>query len=88
MRPGISPNCVSSGVATVAAMVCGLVPADQLKAAMNFVRSRSSIAPPPFVHSIADHADKLRIAYVSADYRQHAVGFAIAELLERHDRTH
>lgn len=29
---------------------------------------------------------KIRVAYVSADFRQHAVGFLVAELIERHDR--
>lgn len=29
---------------------------------------------------------KIRIAYLSADFREHAVAYCIAELLERHDR--
>ena len=44
---------------------------------------RPSIRTRPLVAE----ADKLRIAYLSADFRQHPVGVAIAELLERHDRT-
>jgi protein O-GlcNAc transferase len=33
-----------------------------------------------------DH-DRIRIAYVSADFRTHPVGFQLIELLERHDRS-
>jgi protein O-GlcNAc transferase len=31
--------------------------------------------------------DRIRLAYVSADFRAHAVGFQLVELLERHDRS-
>jgi predicted O-linked N-acetylglucosamine transferase (SPINDLY family) len=31
--------------------------------------------------------DRIRLAYVSADFRDHPVGFLLAGLLERHDRT-
>ena len=31
--------------------------------------------------------EKIRVAYVSSDFREHAVAYCIAELLERHDRT-
>lgn len=31
--------------------------------------------------------DRIRLAYVSADFREHAVAFQIAPLMERHDRS-
>lgn len=31
--------------------------------------------------------DRIRLAYVSADFRDHPVGFQLARLLERHDRS-
>jgi len=31
--------------------------------------------------------DRIRLAYVSADFREHAVAFKLAPLVERHDRT-
>jgi protein O-GlcNAc transferase len=31
--------------------------------------------------------DRIRVAYLSADYREHPVSFLIAGLIERHDRT-
>jgi protein O-GlcNAc transferase len=36
----------------------------------------------------AAKSDKLRVAYVSADFRGHAVATSIVELLERHDHSH
>jgi predicted O-linked N-acetylglucosamine transferase (SPINDLY family) len=44
-------------------------------------------APKPFIHSTTIQPGKLRIAYLSADFRQHPVGVAIAELFEGHDKT-
>ena len=32
--------------------------------------------------------DKVRIAYLSADFHQHATAFLMAELFEAHDRSH
>jgi protein O-GlcNAc transferase len=60
---------------------------DQLKAARNLTRDVVAGAPQSFVHSNVMSADKLRIAYLSSDFRHHAVGVAIAELFEHHDRT-
>ena len=34
-----------------------------------------------------EHSGKLRVAYLSSDFRQHPVGLAIVELLERHDHA-
>jgi protein O-GlcNAc transferase len=65
----------------------GLNPHEQLQSASRYIRTRISGTPKPFVHSNAIPTDKLRIAYLSSDFRQHPVGVAIAELLERHDNT-
>jgi protein O-GlcNAc transferase len=62
-------------------------PAVRLNAARNCVRIYTPVAKVPFVHSTLAKVDKLRIAYVSSDFRQHAVGLAAVELLERHDKT-
>ncbi len=69
------------------AVVLDLSPLDQLNAARNQFRSRQPRAPKPCGRSSSLRSDKLRIAYVSADVRQHAVAYAIVELLERHDRS-
>jgi protein O-GlcNAc transferase len=65
----------------------GLHPLEQLKSASRYVRTRIPEAPKPFIHSTAVPVDRLRIAYLSSDFRQHPVGVTIAELLERHDKT-
>jgi predicted O-linked N-acetylglucosamine transferase (SPINDLY family) len=65
----------------------GLRPREQFEAALHFVRTKVPAAPKRFIHKAATPPDKLRIAYVSSDFRQHPVGTAIAELIESHDRT-
>jgi protein O-GlcNAc transferase len=65
----------------------GLEPSVRLAAAKTCIRVFSPVAKSPFVHTTRTEADKLRIAYVSGDFRQHPVGVAAVELLERHDRT-
>ncbi len=44
-------------------------------------------APPSSIHGGArQRHDKARIAYLSADFHEHATSYLIAELFERHDR--
>lgn len=31
--------------------------------------------------------DRIRVAYLSADFHEHAVAYLVAELFERHDRS-
>jgi len=61
-------------------------PAIQLRCARNFTRQIKLDQPIPVRATSTNHA-KLKIAYLSADFRNHAVGRAIAELFELHDRT-
>ncbi|MEP6656008.1 MAG: tetratricopeptide repeat protein [Betaproteobacteria bacterium] len=44
-------------------------------------------APSPPMR-IRDRGHKLRVGYVSSDFRMHAVSFLATEVWERHDRTH
>jgi len=65
----------------------GSAPSLQLEAARSSIADRvASTAPPPHGRSI-HHRDRLRIAYLSADFRQHAVACLVAGLIERHDRA-
>jgi predicted O-linked N-acetylglucosamine transferase (SPINDLY family) len=61
-------------------------PAADLKSARSYVRA---MAPSSFERR--DHAripaDKVHIAYLSADFRNHPVAHQIAGLVEQHDRT-
>ena len=65
----------------------GLEPSVRLDAARTCIRVFSPLAKPNFVHPICTEVGKLRIAYVSGDFRQHPVGVAAVELIERHDRA-
>jgi protein O-GlcNAc transferase len=61
-------------------------PADVLTAAK--VRSAAYSGPPmASSKSAAREGDKIRVAYLSADMREHAVAYLISELIERHDRS-
>ena len=68
------------------AVAFGLAPSEQLQAARTFLGNGSQAAPASR-HGALAGSDKLRIAYVSSDFRQHAVAHAIIDLLERHDRS-
>jgi protein O-GlcNAc transferase len=65
----------------------GSDPSLQLECAREFI-SNSALAPDraPWKKEIRRH-EKIRIAYLSADFRQHAVAFLLAELIELHDRA-
>ncbi len=63
-----------------------VTPAIQLRCAQSWVaeKTRGLQTPSNFE---AHHRDRLRIAYLSADFRVHAVAMLIAELFELHDRS-
>jgi protein O-GlcNAc transferase len=62
-------------------------PALQLQCARHFVENMIS-AVPPLVRSEQRWChDKLRIAYVSSDFRSHAIAHLMAGLFEQHDRS-
>src|SRR6185437_2147275 len=42
---------------------------------------------PPLWRGGTYRHDRIRLAYVSADFREHAVAFQLAPIVERHDRT-
>jgi predicted O-linked N-acetylglucosamine transferase (SPINDLY family) len=62
-------------------------PALQLECAKWSVESERPAALPPPGKGAARHDGKLRIAYLSADFRRHPVASLIAELIELHDRA-
>jgi protein O-GlcNAc transferase len=86
---GALRSCITEGsfVDPLTTLAFGLDPVVRLNAAKNCIRVFAPFAKTPFVHSRLGRADKLRIAYLSSDFRQHPVGVAIAELFERHDKT-
>jgi predicted O-linked N-acetylglucosamine transferase (SPINDLY family) len=62
-------------------------PALQLQCARNYVAASLAAAPAPLWSGAPRRPDRLRIAYLSADFQAHATAFLIAELIERHDRS-
>jgi predicted O-linked N-acetylglucosamine transferase (SPINDLY family) len=57
------------------------------RAAEAFLRDRIRAARPPLHDSGTWRHDKIRVAYLSADYHNHATAYLIAELIELHDRS-
>lgn len=62
-------------------------PAYQLAAARAWLRDNRPPVPAPLPVRTVGAPSKLRIAYLSSDFRFHPVATAVVELLERHDRT-
>ena len=59
----------------------------QLRAARLFAQSVAVPAERRFAHGPRQAVDRLRIGYVSGDFRRHPVGALIPDLIESHDRT-
>jgi len=62
-------------------------PADQLRCSRTFVADKYPAAAQPVWRGERYRHDKIRVAYLSADLRDHAVAHLIAGLFEAHDRT-
>jgi protein O-GlcNAc transferase len=61
-------------------------PAEHLACAQSYVRRLIPVLPKPLSFRRTQHGGRMRLAYLSADFRIHVVGTVIGELLERHDR--
>jgi predicted O-linked N-acetylglucosamine transferase (SPINDLY family) len=62
-------------------------PALLLQAARNAVAEWVPAMPPPLWRGKAWRHDRIRLTYVAADFRQHALAQLLSELIERHDRA-
>jgi protein O-GlcNAc transferase len=62
-------------------------PAMQLQCARNYIEDMFPLLPPPFWSGQTWHHDKLRVAYLSADFRSHPVAYLTTGLFEQHDRS-
>jgi protein O-GlcNAc transferase len=62
-------------------------PADQLKCAKLFVVDNCPASSSPLWKGERYRRDKIRIAYLSADFHDHSTAYLIAELFELHDRA-
>jgi predicted O-linked N-acetylglucosamine transferase (SPINDLY family) len=61
-------------------------PADHLRCAQLFA-DKHKLQERPLFAGRRQSGDRIRIAYLSADFRQHVMASVIAELVERHDRS-
>src|SRR6266849_5852484 len=61
-------------------------PGEQMLCAERFFEDRVRDKQSPWKERRYEHS-KIRIAYLSGDFREHAVAYCIAELLELHDRS-
>jgi protein O-GlcNAc transferase len=68
-----------------AALLLPCTPADQLRCARRYVQDHA-VPPPLWRGEIFSH-DRIRVAYLSADFREHATSHLAAGLFERHDRS-
>ncbi|MGH6920585.1 MAG: tetratricopeptide repeat protein [Geminicoccaceae bacterium] len=57
----------------------------QLRCARNLIGDRIGTPPPPRATGPARRHHRIKVAYLSADFRRHATAYLIAELVERHD---
>lgn len=59
----------------------------QLTAAQNFLNQTLPVFPEQFRHQEPRPSKKIRVGYLSADFRRHPVASLIVALIERHDRS-
>ncbi|MEO8507105.1 MAG: tetratricopeptide repeat protein [Betaproteobacteria bacterium] len=60
---------------------------DQLRCARTAVKARVPPSPVPVWQGERHAHERIRVAYLSADFHDHATAYLIAELFERHDRS-
>jgi protein O-GlcNAc transferase len=58
-----------------------------LQCARNFIADRIPVRPQPLWNGTRYRHERIRVAYLSADFRAHATAVLMAELFERHDRA-
>ena len=61
-------------------------PALHLQCARSFIADKVGALPAPLWTGERWSHERIRLAYLSADYHQHATAYLITELIERHDR--
>src|SRR5262249_59321795 len=58
-----------------------------LQCGRSFIDGKVPLVPRRFWTGATWRDDKVRIAYLSADFHRHATAYLMAELFERHDRS-
>jgi protein O-GlcNAc transferase len=62
-------------------------PADQLTCARTYAADKCAADAPTAAPAARMNPQRLRVAYLSSDFREHAVGQCLVEVLEAHDHT-
>jgi len=70
-----------------ALLTLSISPRVQFENARSFIQARHPASPQPMWSRQRGTRDRLRLAYLSADFREHAVARLIAEVFELHDRA-
>lgn len=83
----VSRRHLLTGISSLSLQCLADDPMFQLAAAYEYGK-KSVGMPPAMLHAPAGRADRtrLRIGYVSSDFREHAVGFAMTDVIEQHNR--
>jgi protein O-GlcNAc transferase len=74
-----------SAISPFTLLAYNATPALQLACACHYADLRFG-SPAP-MHGVVRHHDKVRVAYLSADFGRHATSCPVANLVERHDRS-
>jgi protein O-GlcNAc transferase len=80
---------VEAGMLVSPLILLNLTDQERLHAigAKNYVRDQIKAPPAPFRREPAWRQDKIKVAYLSGDFRQHPVAQLTAQLFELHDRS-
>jgi protein O-GlcNAc transferase len=62
-------------------------PADQLRSVSAYASKHYPVGRSPVLHGTRHADDRIKVAYVSSDFREHPVSYLLAGLIERHDRS-
>jgi predicted O-linked N-acetylglucosamine transferase (SPINDLY family) len=62
-------------------------PEDQLLCATTYVAKHYPVASSPLWQSASYAKTKIKIAYISSNFREHPVSYLLAGLIEQHDRS-
>ena len=86
----LAPARMHAAISPLSAAWIADDPMFQLASGYHYARRTIGIPPVPAARSLtalsaADRSRRLRVGYVSSDMREHAVGFAMTDVMEQHD---
>ena len=86
--PGVNIEFMKQSTSALSMLSITDDPATQLEAARRFVAKKVLTDVPALANPKGYQHEKLRVAYISSDFRLHAISLLTAELFELHDREH